>query len=130
MGLLENDPVDLLLDDDSDIVFGTDGDLQFSVGLDGVARHLQVKFRLFKEEWFFNLDAGFPYLAPEDEAILGEKPDLQRAHDVTNDLIFETPGVLSVVSLVVDFDGETRGLTIDWKADTVFGLLEGTETLP
>jgi hypothetical protein len=121
--LLENDPVDLLLDADNDIVV-TD-DLQFSRGLTAVAQGIRIRMQLFKGEWFLNLNAGIPYLerpgVTRDEALIGQKFNELRARAVFRKAILTTPGVLGIEKLDVKFNDATRKLSVTWVARTVFG---------
>ena len=123
MPLLINDPVDLLLDADNDIVV-TD-DLQFSRGLTAVAQGIRVRMQLFKGEWFLNLDAGIPYLerpgVTSDEAIIGGKFNELRARAVFRKAILSTPGVLGIEKLDIKFTTSTRKLSVTCIARTVFG---------
>jgi hypothetical protein len=128
VALLLDDPVDVLLDADGDIDFSRGG-MSLSTGLTAVVQGIGINLAMMRGEWFLDLDAGVPWLAndvvPEAEAILGARPNEARMRFEVRDAILRTPGVLAVTALLVDFDGDTRAMTVDWRASTVFGDTAG-----
>ena len=127
MPFLETDPVDFLMVD-GDIVI-TD-DIQFTSGVAGIVQTVTIILRFFRGEYYLNLDAGVPWLERDGvtaaQAILGQKFDSLKVRSAILPLIVAVPGVKTVIKFDPTFDsktrGMTRGMTIDWAADTVFGV--------
>lgn len=117
MAILETDPLDILLDDDGDIIVDPVVGITFVSGLDGVAQLVKIALRLFRGEWFLDLDAGVPYF----QSILGKKYDAValRAEIVT--AVMGVPCVTEIIELTLDFDGETRTASVSVSLRTQFG---------
>jgi hypothetical protein len=124
---LINDPIDLLLDADGDLVV-TD-DLAFSRGLESVAQGVRIRVQRFRGEWFLDLNAGVPYLendrVSESEALLGQRYNESKARTAFRDAILSAPGVRELTELSVTFDARTRRLTVSWRVTTEFGDTAG-----
>lgn len=114
------DPVDLLLDDDGDLVVGTD--LEFSRGVQAVAQGVRIRLLTFLGEWFADLSIGVPYYRD----ILGQKFDQGRVHSAVRGAILSTPGVREITSLSASYTRSTRILTVEWEVLTEFGSAQGT----
>ncbi len=124
MPLLVTDPIDLLLDANGDLDFSSGGPV-FSSGIDGVAQAIRIRLLMVAGEWFLNLDAGMPYYErpgiPATKAILAQKFNPGRVTRIFRDELLDTPGVKSVETLTVAFDGRTRTLSVAWTVTTDFG---------
>jgi hypothetical protein len=114
---LANEPIDFKLDADGDLVVP----IQFVSGLEAVAQGIRVRLKLFRGEWFLNLDEGVPYF----EDLLGRKFDRARAREIIRTELLKSPGVVEITSLTADFDGQTRALSVDWAVRTEFGDTSG-----
>lgn len=115
---LTNEPRDLKLDDNNDLVF-EDGDLVFTRGIDAVVQSCRIALQMFQEEWFLDLDAGLPYW----QNILGFKPSVAIAAArifVARELRL-VEGVLEILKLDVTYDGSLRTLLITWQVSTELG---------
>jgi len=112
---LENDPQDILMDDDGDIVLDEQG-LHFVSGLQAVVQGARIRMGMFAEEWFLNLDIGIPYY----EEIMFENYDEPTARAEFIAAILDVPGIVEVISLTLALDS-TRTLTVTWQARTLFG---------
>lgn len=114
---LTNDPRDLLLGSDNDLVVGTD--LSFSRGIQAVIQSCRIKIQMFAGEWFLNLDSGIPYW----QEILGGKPDaaIASARVSLRKALLSVDGVLEVTRLDVLYNRQTRKLTIAWQVSTGLG---------
>lgn len=121
--MLSTDPIDLLLDANDDLVIDTD--LQWSRGLPAIAQGIRIALRLVKGEWFLDLDDGVPYYEREgvsvNDALLGGRFSEAKALASFRSAILRAPGVNTITSLAVVFDGPTRKLTVTWSVRTVFG---------
>ena len=115
---LIDDPLDLLLGVDNDLVVTTD--LQFARGLAGVAQLCRIAVQMFAGEWLLDLDVGIPYWdeilgANRDAAILAARAGFNRE-------LLAVTGVLEVVVLEVTFDNAlNRTLTVNWQVRTAIG---------
>ena len=116
MALLSTDRLDRRLDADGDIYVGPNGSEGIS-GIDGVAQLVVIALRLFKEEWFLNLDKGMPWF----QEILGEKLNEPLIRRRINEVVLAVPGVVSIVSLTLKFTGTLRSLAISLTVRTAFG---------
>lgn len=115
---LVDDPIDLALGDDDDLIVTTD--LAFVRGLAGVAQMCRIAVQMFAGEWFLDLDVGIPYWedifgAPAEVALLSARAGFR-------DELLAVDGVLDIVSLVVTFDNaRSRQLTVSWQVRTAIG---------
>jgi len=114
---LVDEPRDLLLDADGDLVITTD--LQWTYGIDAVVQSCRIALQMFQGEWFLDLDAGIPYW----DQILGQKPAIAIAvaRDEFRRELLTVSGVLEVIRLDVTFNGATRALTVVWQVRTALG---------
>ena len=116
--MLENEPRDLLLDANNDLVI-EGGDFVFARGLDAIQQSCRIALQMFEEEWFLDLDVGIPYF----QEILGFKPDVAvRAATVafTAELL-SVSGVVAVTRMDVEYVGATRTMSVVWQVKTALG---------
>ncbi len=106
-----------------DLEIGDDGDLIIIDGIDAIAQHLRIRFNFFFGEWFLNRLLGVRWF----EEVLIKAPDLNVVQSLLRDVILTTPGVLEITRFVIDFDGVTRRLSLDFDANTTEGPLTFTE---
>lgn len=113
-----NQPVDMLLGPDNDIVVSAT-DVAWAYDIHGVAQLCRIAVQIFRDEWFANLDIGIEYY----DGILGAKESLGvvRARAAYRRELLAQPGVIDVPILNTAFDGGTRVLTVSWVARTAFG---------
>lgn len=116
--------IDWALDDDGDLIIP----LRYTRGLAGVAQGIGIRLRMFKGEWFLNLNLGLPLLdndvVTESEALLGQVFDQQKALSAFRRVIAAAPYVKSIQALGVSFDGATRTLVVDWRVESALGVVE------
>lgn len=114
---LTNEPRDLLLGDDNDLVITTD--LQFSTGIQAVLQSGRIAMQLYSDEWFLDLDAGIRYW----QDILAKKPDagIAAAKSEFRRELNLIPGVLKIERLEVTYVGATRALNVKWQVKTGLG---------
>lgn len=117
MALLETDPLDILLDDDGDIVVDPINGITFVSGIDGVAQLVRIALRLFRGEWFLDLDAGVPYL----QTILGQKFNAETLREEIVKAVVVVEGVVEITELTIDFDNATREVSVAVALRTQFG---------
>lgn len=115
---LVDDPIDLLLGDDNDLV--VDSDLHLVRGIAGVAQLCRIAVQTFAGEWFLDLDVGVPYW----DAIFGASADIGElaAHGGFRDELLAVNGVIEILVLNVTFDNaQSRTLTVEWQVRTAIG---------
>lgn len=117
MSTLTNQPRDLLLGDDNDIVITSDAVL--SRGLAGIAQACRIAVQMFAEEWFLDLDVGIPYI----QSILGQRSVVAtlQARKAFRDELLAVEGVTGISALDTSFESSTRILTVEWIVTTDFG---------
>lgn len=108
--------VDWKLDADGDLVVP----IQYTKGIEAVAQGLRVRLLNFQGEWFLDLDSGTPWF----QDILGQVYDQNKIRSIFRQRILEAPGVASIDSLELEYNGSTRALSVTWRVITD---LEGEE---
>lgn len=116
MALLSTDRLDRRLDADGDLYLGPNGSEGIS-GLEGVAQLIAIALKLFKEEWFLNLNKGMPWF----QEILGEKYNEQLVRKRIAEVVLGVPAVTAILSLALTFTSSTRELAIELGVRTEFG---------
>lgn len=119
MALLATDALDARLDTDGDLYIGPNGP-ELIRGIDGVAQLVAIAIRLWKGEWFLNLDAGVPWI----QEILGKKFDAALIRQRLLEAVTKVPGVVEVLKLDVSFNASDRTLTVTHALRTEFGDTE------
>ena len=117
---------DLLLDADGDLAFVA-GDLAFVSGLDAIRQDAACRLRFVRGEWFLAPSVGVEY----HEAFFTKAPDLARIRAIYTRELLATPGIVSVQSVDVTLDANTRVLSGTFRAtaDTgavITGAIGGT----
>lgn len=114
---LVDEPRDLLLGTDNDLVIGAD--LSWSRGIQAVLQSCRIALLMFRGEWFLDLAAGIPYW----QSILGQRPDIAIAiaRDEYHRELMSVAGVLEVLRLDVDYERSTRTMTLIWQVRTALG---------
>lgn len=114
---LTNEPRDLLLDQNNDLVITHD--LDFSRGIDAVVQSCRIALQIVQGEWFLDLDVGIPYW----DNILAQKPLIAIAAcqvAFTTELL-SIEGVISVTKMDITYNRETRTMTVIWQILTGLG---------
>lgn len=124
MTRLTTDPVDLALDPDTGDL-SLDGGLHLSSGLAGVVQSARIAMQMIAGEWFLDLDLGVPWLerdgVPASRAIFGQKFNEAKLTHELGSVLAETPNIVAVTQLTVNFSATTRAVTVVWSARTAFG---------
>jgi hypothetical protein len=110
--------MDLKLDLTGDIEV-INGQAAFTSGIDSIRQHLEIRLRTFYGEWFLNQNLGVTYF----DDVFKKNPNLTVLNAVFTKIILDTPGVLSLTTLVFDLLN-TRQLNIDFSAVTSDGILD------
>ena len=114
--------MDLKLDSNGDLAI-ENNDLVLLTGLEAIAQDCQIRLRFFQGEWFLDRRLGTPWYP----GILGQKPQSNVVSEILRKVILSTPGILSITFFDPSYDGETRKLTVVFRADTEEGPLDFSE---
>ena len=124
MAILATTPLDVLLDKNGDIDMSTGGPV-LVYGADGVRQLCQMTMAMFRGEWFLNRTVGVPYYAngyvSATVALLENKFDKARVTTTYARELLLVPGVAKVTSLSVNFDNQTRILSVVFEVACTFG---------
>jgi len=85
------------------------GDLVLVVDSAQVAQHLITRLHLFYGEWIFDPTAGVKYI----EEIFVKSPDISVVDGIIKATIYDTPGVIELVSYTSTFDESTREFVVE-----------------
>lgn len=111
--------MDLKLDENRDLAIEND-DLVLVDGLEAIAQDCEVRLNFFLGEWFLDTRLGIPWF----QRILGHKPRLIAVKSIIKKGILTTPGILGIIDFDLTWDGVTRALSIEFRANTVEGEFE------
>lgn len=89
----------------------------FVTGADQAAQGVTTRLKLFKGEWFLDLQAGTPWF----QEILVDNPDVRRIESVLKARILGHQDVEEMLSFALEFDRATRDLTVQFEANTIYG---------
>lgn len=97
-------------------------DLKLVDKAEQVRQQLMIKLKLWRGEWFLDTEFGTPYL----QQILGKQLTLSGALAALRKSILEVEGVRQIISFSYSFSNSTRKLTVEFTADTPYGIVEVT----
>jgi len=97
-------------------------DLKLVDKAEQVRQQLLIKLKLWRGEWFLDTEFGTPYL----QQILGKQLTLSVALAALRKSILEVEGVRQIISFEYSFSNSTRKLSVDFTADTPYGIVEVT----
>lgn len=96
-----------------DLELTDDGrDLVFVSGAQQVIQSIKARAQIYKGSWRYDLTKGVPYF----QEILVGGPEVELVRRRFYDLIAETPGVVTVKSLVIRLDGASQTVFVDFAA--------------
>lgn len=102
----------------------TDGDLAVEnnelvliQGLEETAQNLFVNLKTYQGEWFLDQSIGMPWF--QDILIKGQPINI--ISGLIKDAIVNTDGVTELNKFELDYDNETRTMTLDAKAKSANG---------
>ena len=84
-------------------------------------QHLRTRLQFFNGEWFLKTTEGVPYF----QQILKKPFDMAKVETILKSEILNTPDIERLTRFESSFDGDTRKLTINFDAETTFGIIEG-----
>lgn len=102
-----------------------DGDLKLIDYAERVAQQIKIALKFMLGEWFLDTSQGVPYL----EYVLVKNPNMTHIRSIFRECIADVDGVSAVNSLTLDYDRENRKLTVEYEAETDYGLVTSREVL-
>lgn len=102
------------LKDDGDWAFGK-GLSSYNIGDDAIGEDIQTKLKCFFKDCWFDQEFGVDWFR-----LLGTKGTLDEIKLTVRSVILRVEGVVKINEISALFDGETRGLTIQYNADTIY----------
>jgi hypothetical protein len=106
---------DLALNSDRDLLIEND-DLSIIEGTEEIAQDLDTRLNFWKGEWFLDTRLGTPWL----EKVLGQKPRLIAVKSIVRKVALDTPGVIGLTDLTLEYESTVRTLSISMR-------VQGTE---
>jgi hypothetical protein len=101
-----------------------DGDLDLSSGgiqlVESLEQRIRGRLRLFRGEWFLDKGRGVPYF----QTVLTANPNMGHIKEAFREVVIGTPGVKRLNALRLDFDRETRTLTVRIRVNNTLEITE------
>ena len=115
--------VDLLQNEDGALAFVEDAegrlDLALVDGAEQVTQDIRSRLRMWRGEWWLDLDAGYPY-----DTVIATKPaNATLAAQYVRDIVAATPGVTRMDSSAFSSSFAARRLTVVARAVTPWGTV-------
>ena len=110
---------DLLLDPLTHDLDVSSLDLVIVKGADRVRQNIDIKLKLWQQEWFLDTEFGTPWL----EEVLGKRISLAGALAATRASIMEVADVNSITSFNYSFNRQSRQFDYNFEAATSLGLI-------
>lgn len=104
---------------DNKVLF-TNGLLQYVDGAERVRQQVEFRLNLWRGEWFLDSQFGTPYL----QDVLGKQVTLNGALSAIRTEILAVEGVAGIVEFSYNFDRAERKLSIEFTANTEYGLVQ------
>ena len=102
-----------------------DGDIMLIDNAERVAQQIKIQLKSFLGEWFLDTTYGMPYW----EDILVKNPNINHVRNIFRKKILEVDDVTAAPSLSLSIDKKQRILTVDYEAETTYGLVTRKEVL-
>lgn len=113
--------MDIKIDENRELVLTSDGDLALvQDDRDGIIQELNIRLAFFYSEWFLDVTQGVPYL----EVILKKGTSVQTVNGIFIQEINAIEDVNEILEFDTTFDGDTRVYRLDFKLDTIYGIIE------
>lgn len=89
----------------------------FVEGTPATAQAVTTRLRLFKGEWFLNLNSGVPWYTE----VLTKPARLAQINTLIRNVILQTQGVASLSKFEMVFSSDIRKLAVSFTGTTVWG---------
>lgn len=90
-----------------------------------VLTRLCLRLRLFKDEWFLNRNDGVGFfdigISGDNPRVFGHSADQNVLESEVKKAVLETDGVVSMTSFTLEFDHETRKVSIIGSIVDIYG---------
>lgn len=100
-------------------------DLQLVTGIDQVRQKLENRLQFFYGEWFLDNTQGVKLY----ETVFVKNPNLSLIATMFKTAILDTQDVNSILEYNQTYDPSLRKLSVDFKVDTIYGIVETTVTI-
>jgi hypothetical protein len=110
------------LDENGDMIFGHGTSDYYVDNWQLVLQAIVTRLRLWKGEWYLSLEDGTPW----EQEILGKTTKFLR-DSALQEIILNTYGVTELLYFYSWFDREKRFFLVTFKAQTIYGIVEGDE---
>lgn len=100
-------------------------DLALVDGREQIAQRMKIRLKTFYGEWFLNTEIGVPYF----EDILVKNPDPELVAAIFQEQILLDAEITDITSFVSEYDNSIRKMRYTVTVMTVFGTLDGGDTL-
>lgn len=117
--------LDLALDAKKHDLIIADGDFIVIDNAERVAQQIKIQLLTWLGEWFLDTTHGVPYL----DYILVKNPNLELIASIFREQIMKVDDVDCVNSLEIDYDAQTRTMTVDYEVSTSYALVSRKEKL-
>lgn len=107
----------LRLDADTGDLDLSSGTVRLVDGADEIAQKIRIRLRFFLGEWFLDTRLGVPWF----QKVLGKKRKKAIVDVYIKRVVLTTPGVQSIDSFSMTFDGVTRKLSVSFTCVTTAG---------
>lgn len=119
--MLSTDGVCFALDDNGQLIVP----LRRISGVAAVRQGIHCRLKMFKREWFLDLEEGVPWIEDENnpsaDYILGARFNDEKARYHIRRAILETPGTSpESISISMTYDGTSRALDVEYNVKAVF----------
>ena len=108
-----------------DLIVISGGDILLIDNAERVAQQIQIKLKSFLGEWFLDTSYGVPYF----EYILVKGPNMTHVRSILRQQISEVDDVSAVTDLTLSQDRQNRTLSVEYTAETTYGLVTRLEVL-
>lgn len=88
-----------------------------------VVQHVRTRLLFYLEEWFLDLNAGTPWM----QQVFIKPVNLANVESIIKQRILQTPEVDSLNTFSMNFDSSSRGLSVSFSANTIYGIIEVSE---
>jgi hypothetical protein len=95
----------------------TRGDLTLVSGVPAIRQAVEFAMRSFRGEWFLDTSAGVPYF----QQVLVKGANINALKATFSAAVLAVPGIASVPTMALAYNGTTRTLRIEWSATTDTG---------
>lgn len=99
--------------------FDSDGDYainSFITESPATIQAVATRLRLFRGEWFLNLESGIPWF----QRVFVKPANLSRTERLIKDTISQTEGVGELLEFNMVFNAESRGTSVEFSASTIY----------